>query len=135
MNGNLTCYACLMNFTAKSKWLLCCGLLGASSVALGAIASHALPDARAASAVSLAAMYQLLHTVAILALLSFAAKWAAFARLVMLIGIIGFSGAIYAKYLFGLAAIGALAPLGGSLLILSWLIVAAGAFMSAAPRQ
>lgn len=123
-----------MNFTAKSKWLLCCGLLGASGVALGAIASHALPDPRAASAVGLAAMYQLLHTVAILALLSFAAKWATFARLAMLIGIIGFSGAIYAKYLLGLAAVGALAPFGGALLILSWLILAVGAFMNASAR-
>lgn len=123
-----------MNFNAKSKWVLCCGLLGASGVAFGAIASHALPDPRAASAVSLAANYQLLHTIAILALLAVSTKWAFLVRSLMLAGIVGFSGAIYAKYLLGLQALGALAPLGGTLLILAWLVLALSAFAQTATK-
>jgi uncharacterized membrane protein YgdD (TMEM256/DUF423 family) len=45
------------------------------------------------------------------------------ARWLMLAGIVGFSGAIYAKYLLGLEAFGAIAPIGGMLLIVSWLAV------------
>jgi uncharacterized membrane protein YgdD (TMEM256/DUF423 family) len=37
----------------------------------------------------------------------------------------GFSGAIYAKYLLNLPAMGGIAPIGGSILILSWLVLAA----------
>lgn len=114
-----------MNFTAKSPWVLICGLLGALGVVLGAIASHALADPQAATAVERASTYQLLHTIAILVLLGFDSRTMGLARWLMLAGIVGFSGAIYAKYLFGLPALGPLAPIGGSLLILSWLVVAA----------
>lgn len=113
-----------MNFNAKSAWLLICGLLGASGVALGAVAAHALSDPQAAVAVERASTYQLLHTIAILVLLAHEGHLMALARVLMLAGIVGFSGAIYAKYLLGLTALGAVAPIGGSLLILSWLIVA-----------
>lgn len=118
-----------MNFNAKSRWLLVCGLLGASGVALGAVASHALADPQAAIAVERASSYQLLHTIAILVLLGFHSRTMMVARFLMLAGIVGFSGAIYAKYLLGLPALGPLAPVGGSLLILSWLVVAIGWFM------
>lgn len=113
-----------MNFNAKFAWLLVCGLLGASGVALGAVAAHAFSDPQAALAVERASTYQLLHTVAILVLLTHEGRLMRLARATMLAGILGFSGAIYAKYLLGLTALGALAPLGGSLLILAWLIVA-----------
>lgn len=117
-----------MNFNAKSPWLLVCGLLGASGVALGAVASHALADPQAAIAVERASTYQLLHTIAILVLLGFHSRTMMVARFLMLAGIVGFSGAIYAKYLIGLPALGSLAPVGGSLLILSWLVLATSWF-------
>lgn len=110
---------------AKSVWLLICGVLGASAVALGAVAAHALADPQAAQSVERASNYQLFHIVAILALLAFEGRLLQVTRWLMLAGLIGFSGAIYAKYLFGLPALGALAPFGGSLLILSWLLLAA----------
>lgn len=117
-----------MNFNAKSPWMLVCGLLGATGVALGAVASHALNDPQAAIAVERASTYQLLHTIAILVLLGFPGRIILLARFLMLAGIVGFSGAIYAKYLLGFAALGAMAPVGGSLLILSWFVVAVGCF-------
>ena len=124
-----------MNFNAKSPWVLICGLLGASGVALGAIASHALADPQAAVAVERASTYQLLHTIAILVLLGFNSRTMSLARLLMLAGIFGFSGAIYAKYLFGIPALGPLAPVGGSLLILSWLVVAASFAIARLPTS
>lgn len=99
------------------------GLLGASGVALGAVAAHALSDPAAASAVERASTFQLLHAIALLVLCQFAGLGAIVARWLMLAGIIGFSGAIYAKYLLGLAAFGAIAPIGGLLLIASWLVL------------
>ena len=124
-----------MNFNAKSPWVLICGLLGATGVALGAVASHALSDPQAALAVERASNYQLLHTIAILVLLGFERPTMQMVRIMMLAGIIGFSGAIYAKYLLGIVALGALAPFGGSLLILSWLVVAASWFWAKPPQQ
>lgn len=123
--GAILITANAMNFNAKSPWVLICGLLGASGVALGAVASHALADPQAALAVERASTYQLLHTIAILVLLGFTSRIVGFARVLMLAGIVGFSGAIYAKYLLGMPALGPLAPIGGSLLILSWLVLAA----------
>ncbi|HEY7804244.1 MAG TPA: DUF423 domain-containing protein [Orrella sp.] len=117
-----------MNFNANSVWILVCGLLGALGVALGAVAAHALADPQAALSVERASNYQLFHTVAILALLSLKGRLVTLSRWLMLAGIVGFSGAIYAKYLLGLPALGALAPVGGSLLILSWLVLGASVF-------
>jgi len=112
-----------MNFTSKPLWTVVVGLLGASGVALGAVAAHALSDPAAASAVERASTYQLLHAIALLVLCQFAGSGVVLARWLMLAGIVGFSGAIYAKYLLGIVSFGAIAPVGGSLLIASWLVV------------
>ena len=116
-----------MNFTSKPVWLLICGLLGASGVALGAVAAHALADPTAAIAVGRASNYQLLHAIALLVLSQMVGSLTVLARAAMLAGILGFSGAIYLKYLLGMTGAGIVAPWGGSLLILSWLLVAASA--------
>jgi uncharacterized membrane protein YgdD (TMEM256/DUF423 family) len=112
-----------MNFTSKPLWTVVVGLLGASGVALGAVAAHALNEPAAATAVERASTFQLLHAIALLVLCQFAGLGAMVARWLMLAGIVGFSGAIYAKYLLGLEAFGAIAPIGGLLLIASWLAV------------
>lgn len=112
-----------MNFTSKPLWTVVVGLLGASGVALGAVAAHALNDPLAASAVERASTFQLLHAIALLVLCQFKGSGAMVARWLMLAGIVGFSGAIYAKYLLGLEAFGAIAPIGGMLLIASWFAV------------
>jgi uncharacterized membrane protein YgdD (TMEM256/DUF423 family) len=118
-----------MNFNANSPWVLLCGILGASGVALGAVAAHALSDPQAASAVQLASTYQLIHTITILVLLMAQGTMIRIIRLTMLLGIVLFAGAIYAKYLLGITALGALAPIGGLLLIMAWLALAASWFI------
>ena len=116
--------------------MLLCGLLGASGVALGAIASHALTDPQAAFAVERASTYQLIHTIVILVLLLMNGPLVRLARLTMLAGIVLFSGAIYAKYLFAIPAAGALAPIGGMLMIGAWLtLIASWALSQSTPRH
>jgi uncharacterized membrane protein YgdD (TMEM256/DUF423 family) len=112
-----------MNFTSKPLWSVVVGLLGATGVAFGAVAAHALNDPTAASAVERASTFQLLHAIALMVLCQFNGLGAMVARWLMLAGIVGFSGAIYATYLLGLEAFGAIAPIGGILLIASWLAV------------
>lgn len=92
-------------------------------MALGAVSAHALNDPIAASAVERASTIQLLHAIALLVICQLPGLGSMVARWLMLAGIIGFSGAIYAKYLLGLVAFGAIAPVGGLLLIASWLAV------------
>ena len=112
-----------MNFTSKPLWAVAIGMLGASGVALGAVAAHAISDPSAASAVERASTYQLVHAIALLVMCQFVGFGATLARWLMLVGIVGFSGAIYAKYLLGFVELGAIAPIGGMLLIASWLAV------------
>ena len=123
-----------MNFTSKPLWTGTVGLLGASAVALGAVAAHALSDPNAASAVERASTYQLLHAIALFVLCQFAAWPLVLARALMLAGVIGFSGAIYAKYLLGLPALGGIAPIGGMLLIASWLAIGLAALVPSSSK-
>lgn len=115
-----------MNFTSKPGWVVVVGLLAASAVALGAVAAHALPEP-AATSVERASTYQLFHAIALLVLAGATGVWIGWVRALMLGGVICFSGAIYAKHLLGFPSLGSLAPLGGVLLILSWLVLVVGA--------
>ena len=119
----------------KFGWLLVCGVLGATAVAIGAVAAHALADPRAALSVERASNYQLFHAIALIALLSYEGRLIQLSRWFMLAGILGFSGAIYAKYLLGVPALGSIAPVGGSLLILSWLVLAVAGAIGSLPRR
>ena len=118
-----------MNFSSRA-WIMLAGLLGASGVALGALAAHAVSDPVAMASLERASTYQVLHAVALLALSGVSIRLMGLARIVMLLGIIGFSGAIYAKYLLGLPLLGKLAPTGGTALIVSWLLVLISAMLS-----
>jgi uncharacterized membrane protein YgdD (TMEM256/DUF423 family) len=105
------------------------GLMGAAGVALAAIAAHRLPTPALASA----AQMLMVHAVAVLAVSAWAVRsvhaagWWRVAARVMLLGVALFAGdvalrAFEAGQLFAKAA-----PIGGSLTILSWLLVAVAA--------
>jgi len=108
-------------------------LNGAISVALGAFGAHALSarlDARSLEIFETAARYQAIHAVALLAvalLLSRSpngaltgAGWA-FAA-----GIVLFSGSLYVLALSGVRTWGAVAPFGGTALLVGWILLAIG---------
>jgi|BEDMetMinimDraft_2_1075160.scaffolds.fasta_scaffold07504_2 uncharacterized membrane protein YgdD (TMEM256/DUF423 family) len=104
--------------------LLCGGLSGAFGVALAAYAAHGRLSPEAARLLGRAADMALWHA----PLLLFLGLWgrggaATLAALAALFGVILFSGSVAALG-FGLIARTPLAPLGGTLCILAWLLTA-----------
>jgi uncharacterized membrane protein YgdD (TMEM256/DUF423 family) len=122
-----------MNCNSKRYWVATAALLAATGVALGAIAAHGVSEPAAAQAIERASTLQLIHAVALLALgltmTSLTNRYLVVGRWLLLLGIVGFSGAIYAKYLIGIASLGAMAPYGGMSLILGWMLIAVGALV------
>lgn len=116
--------------TGSRPWLIAAGALGATGVALGAIAAHAVQDPMAITSLERASTYQILHAIALVALSGVTFRLMGIARLLMLLGIVGFSGSIYAKYLLGMTSMGKFAPMGGTALILGWFVVLLAAALS-----
>jgi uncharacterized membrane protein YgdD (TMEM256/DUF423 family) len=114
--------------------LLLGALLGATGVAAGAFGAHALRgrlDPADLAVYETAVRYQLYHSLALLGVsiwLEQAVRapfeWAA--RFFAL-GVVLFSGSLYLLVLTGQRWLGAVTPLGGGLLIVGWLALAAGA--------
>ncbi|MGK7904673.1 MAG: DUF423 domain-containing protein [Hormoscilla sp.] len=121
-------------------FLAIASIFGALEVAAGAFASHALKDRLTEKALSIfetGARYQMYHALALLmvALLLSRAEEASQTFLVaggwaFVAGIAIFSGSLYALSLTNIKWLGAIAPLGGTSLIIGWicLAVAAGSF-------
>ncbi|MDX2288645.1 MAG: DUF423 domain-containing protein [Hyphomicrobiaceae bacterium] len=108
------------------------GLLGASGVGLAAAAAHVTGG----EAVRAAAEIAMVHAAAVVALVAFAgqtvrpALWRAVAA-IMLLGAVMFTAAVASGSLLNFKPIPALAPIGGSLTIASWLAVTIAALWSA----
>ncbi len=105
--------------------LVTAGLLGAIAIALGAFGAHALKDRLALIPEAhgwwqTATSYLLTHAVAIGAI---AARSAWPARL-WAVGSAIFAGTLYAMALGAPRWFGAITPVGGSLLILGWVVLA-----------
>jgi uncharacterized membrane protein YgdD (TMEM256/DUF423 family) len=104
---------------------------GALSVALGAFGAHALKAVLSPYALSifqLSAQYMIIHALIIVAL-GILYHQKADTRLPKIaiafsLGIFFFSGSLLLISLTGIAAFGAIAPIGGSLLIFGWLRLA-----------
>ncbi|MCS6625480.1 DUF423 domain-containing protein [Roseibacterium beibuensis] len=109
-------------------------LNGALAVALGAFAAHgAGPQVK--SLLTTGAHYQLVHAVVALA----CAVWPARDRLIVIAGWLAgaggliFSLALSAIALLSLSAMGAVAPLGGLLMIAAWLLIGYAALRTQPP--
>ncbi len=101
-------------------WSVFSGFAGFTAVAMGAAGAHALSDATQAALVEKAALYQLMHAVALLCVSSRKSRGWNLARCLWLGGIIFFCGSLYVKAFSG-ALHAPLAPAGGMLLMLGWL--------------
>lgn len=110
-----------MNNRGTRLWFIIAGLYGFSAVALGSIAAHVIADPQASAMVEKGALYGLIHAVALLAITPQIGRIAMAVRILWSLGILLFTGAIALKYLSGITAAGALAPLGGTCLLLGWL--------------
>ena len=114
-------------------------LAGALTVALAAVAAHALPqrlDAKALEAVRSAIQMQGWHAIALvmtglwlLRAPPLAHQLGTVAGFGFLLGLLLFCGGIYAHHLAGLST-GPVAPIGGVTLILAWLVLMASALLS-----
>ncbi|WP_266205438.1 DUF423 domain-containing protein [Pontibacter kalidii] len=108
--------------------LLIASALGALTVAIGAFGAHALaPMLQATNRVDTfetAVKYQMYHTLALLAvgLLLFQVQQPALqvAAWCFFLGILIFSGSLYVLILTGVTWLGAITPIGGTLLIVGW---------------
>lgn len=104
-------------------WFVIAGITGFTAVLMGAAGAHAVQDAAQAALVEKAALYQLLHAVALLSVAGHNGRGWTLARYDWLGGIMLFCGSLYIKALSG-AAHAPLAPMGGVLLMLGWLAAA-----------
>lgn len=116
------------------RWVaVLAGVLGASGVALAAVGAHvtAGDDPAAWQAASLMHLVHALTLLAIAALLrqGVGRLWLGVAA-AMTAGVVLFSGSIYRAGVLGLDSSGPLAPVGGSLLILAWLLLVVAAWRS-----
>lgn len=113
-------------FSLAPRWPRAAGaLLAAASIALAAYASHGVGGAVQAR-LMLAAVFGFGHGLALAALAPLGVRW--LARLALfgwLGGTLLFSGSLAASHVLGTST--ALAPIGGSVLILSWLLLAVDA--------
>ena len=134
-----------MPFPRYKLWLLLGALLGGLAVALGAFGAHGLEGALHARQASgevtdaevvkrlanweTAARYQMFHALALLAVGLLAARRCGksinVAGAAFTLGVLIFSGCLYALVLTGHTWLGRVVPIGGTLLILGWICLAA----------
>ena len=102
------------------------GFYGASAVILGAVGAHGVEmTAREQANWELGVQYQLVHAVALLALAALpgAGRLRPLAVGAFLGGILLFCGALYLPPLVGETPLAKVAPWGGTLLIIGWLML------------
>ena len=105
------------------------GALGFLGVALGAFGAHGLRERLAPGMLEVyktGVLYHLLHAIALLAV-GLGAERLARPRAVgalWVAGIVIFSGSLYALAITGATALGAVAPVGGLLLMAGWVTLA-----------
>lgn len=122
-----------MLITKKSRcFIAVAALLGATAVMFGAYASHGLSawaNPAQVSQVQVAVQYQLFHavTLLIISLLSsvFLSRLLTISLYCFTLGTLCFSGSLYYLVFFGSKLLVLVTPLGGLLLIIAWLSVAA----------
>lgn len=112
--------------TPLSRGLIACGAVCAAvGIALSAYAAHNGDDGARAS-LQTAALFAFGHGIALAALTPRATRLLARISLAMLLlGVVLFSGSLVAAHFHGLPT--TLAPFGGGLMILAWLVFAADA--------
>lgn len=107
--------------------LLAGALLAALGVALGAFGAHALRGALDATAQGwwqTAVQYQMWHAIGLIALGAARLPRTLLPALLLATGTVIFAGTLYTMALGGPRWLGAITPIGGSLMIAGWLVLA-----------
>lgn len=107
--------------------ILLAALNGLLAVGIGAFGAHGITDPQAKEWIRTATLFQLPHAAAAIAVLA----WRPRARVtpwLMLLGALLFAGSLQALALGAPRPAAMLAPVGGSLMMLAWAVLAATAF-------
>ena len=123
-----------MSHTGPRWPLLAASLLGATGVMAGAFGAHGLASRVSPERLEVwqtAATYQLFHSIALLALALSILHASNFTKTSTalwvcrswLMGVIIFSGSLYGLVLSGITWLGAITPIGGTLLIVGWALL------------
>ncbi|MPT48082.1 MAG: DUF423 domain-containing protein [Sphingobium sp.] len=92
-------------------------LSGALAITAGAFGAHGAASPQAAEWLRTGGIYQMVHAVAVIALMHIA-RWPA---ILMLVGAAIFATTLYGLGLGGPKWLGAVTPIGGTLMIIGWL--------------
>ncbi|MFU2488786.1 DUF423 domain-containing protein [Thauera sp. WH-1] len=117
--------------------LLAGALLAALGVALGAFGAHGLRsllDATALAWWQTAVQYQMWHAIGLIALAALRLRGSLLPAALLAAGTVIFAATLYAMALGGPRWLGAVTPVGGSLMILGWLALAWRVLQCAARR-
>lgn len=117
--------------------LLAGALLAVLGVALGAFGAHGLRsllDATALGWWQTAVQYQMWHAIGLIALAALRLRGTRLAAALLVAGTVIFAATLYLMALGGPRWLGAVTPLGGSLMILGWLALAWRVLQHAARR-
>lgn len=108
--------------------LVAAALSAAMAVAAGAFGAHGASSPKAAEWLRTGGEYQLIHGVAVMVL----ALTGRFVRQgwVMIAGALIFAATLYGMAVGGPRWLGAITPIGGTLLICGWMLIAVAAFRS-----
>lgn len=106
-------------------------LFGFYGVAAGAVAAHGVADPTAAGHVTTASLYALLHAAVLLA---WHGKFDCLIKGLFMLGVSLFSGSLTLTYLCGMHGFEKLAPIGGTTLLVAWLLLFISAVYSAVKK-
>lgn len=109
-------------------WFALGALAGLGAVALSAVAAHAKLDAAAGSALRDAVQMQGWHALALLFCGLRGGRWSRFAGWFFVLGLLAFCGAVYARVFWHGLPVSNVAPFGGVLLMIGWLMLLLSAF-------
>jgi uncharacterized membrane protein YgdD (TMEM256/DUF423 family) len=115
----------------KSLWLKIIAVSGFFTVALGAIAAHALESlltAQRMQTLSAAVEYQSFHTLALLGIVCvpkdlLQLRWKIYAARCFLLGMVLFCGSLYLLVATGIKAFAMITPFGGVAFLIAWVML------------
>lgn len=123
--------------------IIIAAVMGALAVGVGAFGAHSLEPLLLANGrvdtFETASRYHFYHTLAILAAAWIstltASRWAVWSGYLFLLGILFFSGSLYVLSIFNIRIMGAVAPVGGAILIIAWALLALAIWQPSQRRE
>ena len=111
----------------RRTWLTLAAMGGFVAVAVGAFAAHGIHDPKAQDWLRTGAIYGFMHTMATFAcavVMELGGRRARFAPVFFLAGTAIFSGTLYAMALGAPHWLGAITPIGGTMFLIGWGVLA-----------